>query len=400
MKMKKSFAKLVCLCMTLLMMIPSVEVSAAQKKKSEEYASYQLIKVTDYGADKKGKKDCSLAVESAIKAAMSNKVPNKKKGNIVYFPKGTYKISNEIAVRGAVTIVVENGTRINCESEIVLNMRSDKAVVDGGEWVGNKDADQTIFRVYNQKKLKFKNLTVKNAGIALHVSGGTATVNDCKIEQCANRGIRLVNNSRVTLNSCNITRNGAGHLTETDKGDIGHGVTVNQSKLIANKTRIAYNYQCGISLVSATAEVNECVLKDNYRHGIGTYQKCYVKAKNTQFVHNGYNPNSNTRYMGVSLLGGSEGTFENCEFRKNNHAGVWLYDKNTKGVFTKCLFEKNNYAQLHIEGYAYKGGKVYVTLNNCTFKNAKYGILKTGRYSLKKKNVKFKNVKTKYWDGV
>lgn len=398
MRMKKSLLKICCVCMAFLLLTPNVNVNAAQKKKSEEYASYQLIKVTDYGADKKGKNDSSAAVQLAIKEA-AKAAPEGKKGNVVYFPKGTYKISKDVLVSKAVTIVAENNTTINCKSDIALKIRSDKVTVDGGKWVGNKDAEQFIFHTVNRKKLKLKNLTVSETGIALHANGGTTTLTNCKITKCVNRGIRLVSNAKVTLNECSVTYNGSGYLKEKDKGDIGHGITVNASKVIVNASKISNNYQCGISLVSAKAEVNNSTLKDNYRHGIGTYEKCTIKAKKTDFVHNGYNPKSNTRYMGVSLLGGSQAAFENCTFTQNNHSGVWIYGKNTKAEFNNCTFEKNSYTQLHVEGYAYKDGKVYVTLKNTTFKNSKYGILRTGRYSIKEKNVKFKNVKTKYWKG-
>lgn len=378
------------LLLVLLLIPGSRRIKAEEQTMAEKYAAYELYDVTKYGADNSGGKNSANAFLAAISDAGEG-----EKG-IVYVPAGTYKIASALQIRQQVTIAAEKGAVIQGTCNNVFSIRTDNVTFDGGTWSGSQNQSQILIQVYQAKDFSLNNAVVRNTGIGIHFNQASGTLDSDNFTKCKDRAVRIVGKSAVTVRNSTVTSNGSAYYSKKKAGDMGHGISANESTLNVENSNITSNTQCGISLVKAKATVKKCTLKNNGRHGIGTYGVCTLNVKDTTITHNGYDTKEQKNgHNGVILVDGSKGTFTNCTISRNKNTGVWVAGKGAKAEFKKVVFEKNKLIQLNITGY---NGKVTVILNNCTMKKASLGIMATGKYKITRKGkLKFSGIKKRCW---
>lgn len=391
--MKKRIQSVVFLTLAVLGCILGSVRTQAAGMAAERYAGYKLCSVLDYGADASGSKNSASAFLEAVSEASASETPA-----VVYVPAGKYKIASMVQIRSQVIIAADQGAEIQGECENPFFIRSDNVTFDGGTWTGNQDQSQILIKVFQVKNFSLLNAAVNNTGIGLHFNLATGNLDGDNFSKNKDRAVRISGKSTVTVKNTIVKSNGFGYYNKNKgTGDVGHGITVNESTLNIENSTLANNTQCGISLVKAKAVVKKCTLKKNGRHGIGTYDVCSLNVKNSSIIQNGYDTKEQANgHNGVILVDGSKGTFTNCNISKNKNTGVWVAKKGTKATFKNVVLNGNKLVQINITGDA--TGKVTVNLNNCTMKNASLGLLATGKYKITKKGKqKFTKVQRHYW---
>lgn len=159
------------------------------------YSGALEVNVVDFGADKKGKKDSSKAIQKALDYAIdngSNSVQIK-----VVVPKGKYRIDKLLEIYSNTWLYLEDGATIVRNFDkgcMIKNAQANGAggygserniVIEGGCWDGNPSPTSRPFsnmRFGHMKNLWIKNVEIKNNYNGHHVEiGGVKgiTIEDC-----------------------------------------------------------------------------------------------------------------------------------------------------------------------------------------------------------------------------
>lgn len=361
------------------------------------YGNGKVYDVTEYGADKSGKKNSSAAVDKAIAAAKQDirkGFMDGKERAVLYFPSGKYKVGSRVKLLAGMAVVAEKDSVINFSGKDGIQMFSiSGCTIEGGTWQGN-NSSTVVIAGNGITNLKIMNLTVKSGYTGINLYNCTATVKNVSISKCKNIGMNVTAKSKATVSNCKINNNGSGY----PKKGLGHGIGVyNKSTLTLSNSQTNKNRECGVSVMEATATIKKCLLQNNGRHAVGTAKVCKITMKDCDIYRNGYKDNLD----GVSLVQGTKGTFTNCKFRENAVTGLLVNHGKSSAVVKNCTFKGNVVHNIYSENLV--SGTVKIEINGCKFYKCKSGesvkvyVNKKSGYSVKiKGNNKYYNVKPKY----
>ena len=413
----KTFQKMLMGCAVAVAAFGAFQMDAsAAVTRISQYGGYEIVDVTDFGADKTGRKDSAAALNKAVDEAYDLQFAGEKA--VVYLPAGTFQLDKYTPIdSGAITIVAEDSTKINAKN--AFQVRSGcTATVEGGIWqnVGQKETmffgntggsinikDAKIVNPYRAVtvqagKCELNNVTVTGARgnsdyavsaqskselvvrnsnfskniMAIMVKNSSAQIDSVKIEKNKNMGMQANEKSKVTISNSTIARNGNGYTP--GKTDFkGHGIGVyTKSKVTVNNCLVKSNDQCGISLVGASVTVNNSKILSNGRQGIGTRERCNVTLKNSQLSKNGYNTQESANgYNGLILVDGSKAKITNCKFEKNKYAGIWVSGGGCVINVKKTVFNGNKMFPIDMTT---DRGTITLVSDRCTYKNSPYGV--------------------------
>lgn len=254
---------------------------------------------------------------------------------MIYFPSGSYKITNLLRVYDNLFIVAETDSTF---TDVSVNMSGSDNMVSGGVWTN------CPFRVAG-KASRVENCTIQNApengishghGIGVYDSK-TVTISNCKIIQNPECGISLFNGSHADVNGCNISGNGH------------NGIGVRQN---------------------ASVTVSNSVLDNNKNDGFGVADGSQATVTDSTVKRSGV--------AGLALSDGSSVTFKGCTITTSKSTNITI--TNTKGntrPSTVTLQGKNTISGsaksngINVTG---KGNTVIINGNTTISGNHNYGI--------------------------
>lgn len=395
-----------------LMLIKSGQVEAAS---NTPYKGYKEVNVLDYGADKKGKKDSSDAVKKAV-AEVKNLSEQAEKA-YVYFPSGTYKLSNCVSIRGInVKMFAEKDAKV-IASQGAFNVQiGGKLEVYGGVWSAASKSEKVLFfgnnnaeiylrkgtitdayravtvntgtvrlnnmkikkiraigvAVFKKSKLEVKYSKFDKACLGIIVSCSTGTIEGSKITGSKNMGMEAIEKSTVTVKKCEIYNNGSGYQPKKTEYK-GHGIGVyTGSNVSIYDCKITANDQCGISCNGGDVNVYDTLIEKNGRHGIGTREKCTIKMNRCVVNKNGYNKEENSKgWNGMILVDGSFATIRNSKITNNSDMGIWADGKGATIYAQKTLFKGNKNYQVQMSS---REGYVKYTSDSCRYEDGSHGV--------------------------
>ena len=254
---------------------------------------------------------------------------------MIYFPAGSYKITNLLRVYDYIFIVAEADSTF---TNVSVNMSGSNNMVSGGVWTG----------------------------CPFRVAGKSSRVENCTIQK--------------------VPENGISH---------GHGIGVYDSKTVSiTNCNLIQNPECGISLFNGShADVSGCTISNNGHNGIGVRQNASVTASKCIFDNNkndglGVADGSKATITdstikrsgvaGLALSDGSSVTFKGCTITTSKSTNITI--TNTKGdnrPSTVTLQGKNtisNSAKSNGINITGKGNTVSITGNTTISDNHNYGI--------------------------
>lgn len=203
-KITRTFIAFVAACLLAIMLMTvrcfaydysTITGTKASGAEISGYSGALEVNVVDFGADKKGKKDSSKAIQKALDYAIdngSNSVQIK-----VVVPKGKYRIDKLLEIYSNTWLYLEDGATIVRNFDkgcMIKNAQANGAggygserniVIEGGCWDGNPSPTSRPFsnmRFGHMKNLWIKNVEIKNNYNGHHVEiGGVKgiTVEDC-----------------------------------------------------------------------------------------------------------------------------------------------------------------------------------------------------------------------------
>lgn len=171
-----------------------------------------FVSVIEHGATGDGTTDDTTSIQSALDAL-------KTTGGIIFFPKGTYKITASVLFYSNQTLLFENGATLmqgGAINNLLMSYCADGtteyngthdcmiygAIFDGGDYTVNN----TLVGIVHSKNITFKKCTFKNAYGAWHDLEINSSYN-CKVIDCDFEGIRknATNGCLIQIDAINNT---------------------------------------------------------------------------------------------------------------------------------------------------------------------------------------------------
>lgn len=167
-------------------------------------AGMGIVSVADYGAKGNGTADDTTAIQSALTALSST-------GGIIFFPKGTYKITASVVFYSNQTLWFENGATLlqgaainnllmsYCGSSVTAYNGTHDCLIYGATFDGGAyTTNNTLAGTVHAKNIVFDRCTFKNAYGTWHDLEINSSYN-CKVLNCDFEGAR-----KTGVNGCMI----------------------------------------------------------------------------------------------------------------------------------------------------------------------------------------------------
>lgn len=172
-----------------------------------------FVSVVDYGAKGDGTTDDTTSIQSAIDELRTS-------GGIIFFPKGTYKITASVLFYSKQTLLFENGATLlqgGAINNLLMSYCADGttgyngthdcliygAVFDGGDYTANN----TLVGIIHAKNISIENCVFKNAYGAWHNLEINSSYN-CKVINCDFEGSRKTATSACLIQIDAISNTG------------------------------------------------------------------------------------------------------------------------------------------------------------------------------------------------
>lgn len=283
----------------------------------------ETVSVRDFGAVGDGVTDDTAAIQAAIDANTSSGFLQRGQGNIVYLPKGIYRVSSPITVKRGVTLLGAGGSS-SCIEAItplsfdVLRVQDEQAAVDS---IYVRNGDIGINMLSSARFCTVKNCWLYGNRVGIKSTDGYInTVIGCKFNTNACGMVILGQSYQLNVTDCVIDNN---CYVVGSRG--GCGVFIHGSS--------------GVSLRDCTIEGNRKLSDNSY--GVGVY----IKGQNQRTAINAcwFEANGGTIGSHVVLEGGNSNTLalvngliDNC--LPSEHPGTITNDFTGNLTINDCFF--------------------------------------------------------------
>lgn len=321
------------------------ETQLSGEKPSEPEAKFEgYANILDYGADPKGKEDCT----DAIKAAM-------KDSKLLYFPKGTYLI-DKLSIPGSVTI---QGDGSNATILKTTNLTGNVLVFKNDGW--------------HVKDLKLTATAYRTDGAYIYSSGNDASIENVSMEQ---HYVGIDMDGAININITNITARGGTPHSVAEGGAtirLGNNAYTGQINIrgmfawptaldMQPSTAITMKYVDVVSisdtlLIGHTKDVLIAPHRGQFSALIEVTNSCFDTAKSGlciepedggRVLRNGFSNIWFGAHSGEGMvIDGTDGTvpgaqFTNCMFMGNGGDGVKILGEGVDGIYFANCFSSSN----------------------------------------------------------
>jgi parallel beta-helix repeat protein len=335
----------------------SVGMRGSKIQDFSAHLADSVLYVTSKGADKTGVIECSASIQSAV-----NNLIN---GGVVYFPKGSYKISTPINTIAENTyFVFEKGAKLILSGDDVggISLNHNNCGVIGGTFVGSGGSSSTPYVGYGVTLLAVDNCIIRDNHF-IDISGISIFLRYSEAKGCKNN---LIESNIIETPSCTL-QDGSGILVGYSNDGYYHEDNIISGNYIDGNNVISN----GIALITHAINniVKDNTVKNCIRYGIVSYESDYIDftLKHTTIENNrveniGAEGGSINWGMGIYLAKSHYSTVRNNKIYNAligndtgellpqgaiglngcigcNVTGNQIFDSNLHGIYLKETFE-------------------------------------------------------------
>lgn len=278
---------------------------AADLNELSNHMAYDGFNVRDFGATGNGSTDDAAAIQAALDLASSTYA-----GSTLYFPAGTYKVSSELEIKGAVKIVMDEGCTVirgvstmqyvfknfNASYAPTLYAGRGNITVTGGTVDGNAAAfttTVTAFIIAHADTVTFDGVTFQNVvdwhGLEINSSRNVV------VRNCTTQGLRIVTAGRYISEAFQIDLAkdltvipgiGAGALDNTPCDNVlFDGCTVRASSLYGSFGALTGSHSFTDGFKHTNIKVVNCHGEDLHDYLVNAYNWDDVTVSNNEVLN-------------------------------------------------------------------------------------------------------------------